>query len=229
MLFLDVFQNFVQPSVEILDLRVDEPVTMLTDLLLAAVCIYALFSIRHFISVKRTASYFRYYFLTLAMAAMSGGILGHALLYRLDPGWRMVSWVFTLLSVALMAHALLEVASPLITRGLKRAAAWMNVIFLIIALCCMFRYMTFEAVKYYTIFGMLLVAGSMSLYIYNLTGQRGLVVLMMGIATGMVASLVYSNQLGLSPWFNHNDISHVVLSFSVLVINRGVVLILQEN
>ena len=108
----------IQPSIEVLNIRIDEPITLITDLLLAVICFYAYFKIRRLDYAGRGKWYFKNYFLLLGLGAMTGGLLGHAFLYRLSDGWQLVSWILTLGSVALIIHALLEVARPYIKREL---------------------------------------------------------------------------------------------------------------
>ena len=64
--------ELIQPSVEVLHIRIDEPVTLLTDLILAATCFYALFRIRQHETTGRVKRYFIYYFLTLGLGALVG-------------------------------------------------------------------------------------------------------------------------------------------------------------
>ena len=40
MLNLNVSAKFEQPSIEILSIRIDEPITLITDLLFAAICLF---------------------------------------------------------------------------------------------------------------------------------------------------------------------------------------------
>ena len=88
--------NYIQPSIEIGKLRIDEPITSATDMLMAFVCFYAYFRIRKQEIHDRIKWYFKYYFLTLGFGAFFGGLLGHAFLYRIAPHWKLVSWIFTL-------------------------------------------------------------------------------------------------------------------------------------
>jgi len=228
MLFLCVFQNYLQPSVEILNIRVDEPITTATDLLLATICFFAYFRIRQQESAGRVKWYFKYYFLTLGLGAMFGGLFGHAFLYRLSPEWKLVSWVFTLFSVAFMAHALLEVAKPLVKPKITRLIFHFNLLILGIAFFYTLWTLAFSPVKYYTIFGMVVVVGSLSYFIYQRTSSRGVYKLMGALAIGFLSVLIFSYELGLSPWFNHNDISHVILSYSAFSMYKGAELILNS-
>ena len=49
------------------------------------------------------------------------------------------------------------------------------------------------------------------------------------VAIGLLSALIFSYELGLSPWFNHKDISHVILSYSAFSMYKGAELILDPN
>ncbi len=222
-----VFLKFIQPSIEVLNLRIDEPVTTVTDLIMAAICFYAYFRIREQESTGKIKCYFKYYFLTLGIATLAGGLLGHAFLYSLSPRWKLVSWVFTLISVAIFSHALIELAKPLLKPGFSRMVSRVNLLILSLALLYTLYTLAFSAVKYYTIFGMFAVVGSLSYFIYQKTESRGVVKLMVGVGVGLLSAFIFSFEWGIGPWFNHNDISHVILSFSAFSLYKGAVLIIE--
>lgn len=222
-----VILKFIQPSIEVLSIRIDEPITSMTDLIMAAICFYAYFRIRQQESKGMIKGYFKYYFLTLGLASAAGGILGHAFLYSLSPVWKLVSWVFTLLSVAILSHTLILLSRPLLKPGFSRLVSRVNFLILSLALLYTLYTLAFSAVKYYAIFGMLLVVGSLSYVIYNKTESRGVVKLMIGVGVGTLSALIFSFGWGLGPWFNHNDISHLILSFSAISLYKGAILIID--
>jgi len=224
-----VFEKFIQPSIEILSIRIDEPITTATDLLLAAICFYAFFQIRKLEYTDRVKGYFKYYFLVLGLGALTGGLFGHAFLYRLSEGWKLVSWILTLGSVALIAHTLVEIAKPLVKPGISRIISRFNVLLFALAVFFTIWSMAFFPVKYYTIFGMVVVVGSLSYFIYRKTGSRGVLVLMGAVGVGFISAIIFSFEWGLSPWFNHNDISHVILSFSAFGLYKGAALIMDGS
>ncbi len=224
-----MFDKYLQPSIEILNIRIDEPITTATDLLLAAVCLYAFFRISKHEYFGKMKGYFKYYFLTLGLGAVFGGICGHAFQYRLAEEWKLVSWVLTLGSVALMAHALTEVAKPLVRPGISRIISRFNLLIFAIALFYTLWTMAFSPVKYFTIYGMLVVVGSLSYFVYHRTGNRGMLILMGAVGVGFLSAIIFSFEWGLSPWFNHNDISHLILTFSAYHIYRGAELIMETN
>ncbi len=229
MLILSVFEKFIQPSIEILNIRIDEPITTATDLLLAAICFYAFLQIRKQDYTGRGKRYFKYYFLILGLGAMTGGLFGHAFQYRLTEGWKLVSWVLTLGSVALIAHALMDVAKPLVKPIISKILYRFNILIFALALFFTLWSMAFSPVKYYTIFGMVIMVGSLCYFIYRKTESRGVLIVMGAVGVGILSAVVFSYEWGLSPWFNHNDISHVILSFSAFSLYKGAALIMESS
>lgn len=220
-------QVFIQPSIEVLNIRIDEPITTATDLLLAAVCFFAFFRIRKLESTQRIKWYFKYYFLTLGFGTLFGGLLGHAFLYKISPYWKLVSWILILISVACIVHALVELSKPLVRPAFTRFASVMNLLVLTLAIIITVWTLAFSAVKVYTIFGMFIVVGTLSYYIFHKTRSRGASRFLIALAVALLTAFIVSFEWGLSPWFNHNDISHVILCFSALIIYKGASLILE--
>lgn len=223
-----MLDKFEQPSIEILNIRIDEPITTLTDLLLAAICFYAYYRINKQDYTCRGKGYFKYYFLVLGLGAITGGLLGHAFLYGLAEQWKLVSWILTLLAVGLISQAMLEVARPYINKAFCRLISWCNVLLFAIVLFFTLWTIDFSLVKYYSIFGMVVIVGSLCFYIYLKTSNRGTLFILGGVGLGCISAVIFSFEWGLSPWFNHNDISHMILSFTVYQIYKGAVLIMAS-
>ena len=229
MVALRVLTNMEQPSIDFLHLRIDEPITTATDLVLAAICFYAFIRIRELEYAGRVKWYFKYYFLTLGLGTLFGGLLGHAFKYRLSDEWKLFSWVLVLSSVALMAHALVEMAKPLVRPRICRVISRFNLIVFAVALFFTIWSLAFSPVTYYSIYGMLVVVGSFSFYIYRKTGRRGMRLLLSAVLVGLVSVLIFRFQWGLSPWFNHRDVSHVILGISIYSFYRAAVLIMDGS
>lgn len=225
---MSVFLKFIQPSIEVLSIRIDEPITTMTDLIMAAICFYAYYRIKQQESSGRIKGYFKYYFLTLGIATMAGGLLGHAFLYSLPPAWKLVSWIFSLISVAILSTGLIELSKPLLKPAYSRMVTRVNFLILSLALLYTLYTLAFSAVTYYSVFGMVMVVGSLSYVIYQKTDNRGVVKVMIGVGVGIISALIFSFEWGLGPWFNHNDISHVFLSFGAISVYKGAVLIIDS-
>jgi hypothetical protein len=222
-----VFLTLIQPSIEIWNVQVDEPITTLTDLVLATVSFYAFIRIGRHGEKGRFRIFFRFYFLSLGLGALTGGLLGHAFLSRIAPGWKLISWVLAIVSVSLMIHAIVEISKPLVRVRMARIILLINWFLMPIALFLTLSRLSFSPVTLYTIYGMLLVVGSLSLYIYMRTGCRGVIRFLLAVGLGCVSALIFSKQWGLSPWFNHNDISHVILATCAILIYKGGIRVME--
>ncbi|MGW8314465.1 MAG: DUF6962 family protein [Bacteroidales bacterium] len=213
--------TFLQPSIQIGNLQVDEPVTTLTDIVLATVSFIAFYRIRQQGEKGRFRGYFGYYFLSLGLGALTGGLLGHAFLYRIAPGWKLISWVLAIISVSLMIHAMVEMTRPLVRKRLARMILLINWFLMPLALYLTMRKISFSPVTLYTIYGMLLVVGSLSLFTYLKTGSWGVSRFLLAVGLGLISALIFSKQWGVSPWFNHNDISHLILAICAILFYKG--------
>ena len=149
---------FEQPSIFIQNIRIDEPVTTLTDLMVSAVCFYAFFKLNKIPLHNKVHLYLRYYFLSMGIATAIGGIVGHGFLYLFDTQWhspeslvnfigkifgkdllkdvanpwKLPGWLTSMFSIALVERAAIEYARPLIKNKVGKFFAWLNVIELII-------------------------------------------------------------------------------------------------
>ncbi len=215
-----------QTTITLWNIRIDEPVTVLTDLILGVVCMYAFLQIGRIESKHRLKWYLKYYFFTLGSGAIFGGLLGHAFLYTIPASWKLISWVLVLISVACMIHGFLELARPLLKPGIFRLFHLASLFLLALAMFFTIWTLAFSPVKFYTITGLFGIVGTLSYYIYVKTGSRGVVRIMSAVGLAMVSAFVFSFEWGIGPWFNHNDISHLILTASTFIVYRGAVMII---
>ena len=68
---------FEHTSILIGNLRIDEPVTVLTDLIVSAVCFFASFKLFKLSLKNKVHVYLKYYFLSMGIATFIGGVVGH--------------------------------------------------------------------------------------------------------------------------------------------------------
>ena len=79
--------ELIQPSIEILGLQIDEPVTTFTDLMVSAVCFYAFIKLSKIPVHNKVHLYLRYYFLSMGIATIIGGLVGHGFFYLFNTQW----------------------------------------------------------------------------------------------------------------------------------------------
>ncbi|RMF20916.1 MAG: hypothetical protein D6765_16230, partial [Bacteroidetes bacterium] len=117
-----------QPPIFLWGLRIDEPVTSLTDVLVGVVCLYAWWQLRKLDRPGLSQQYLRYYFLTMGIATILGGVLGHAFLYALSFAWKLPGWIISMISVSLVERACIAHAAPLLSKGTVRFLKTANIV-----------------------------------------------------------------------------------------------------
>lgn len=214
-------QILPQPSVNIAGLRIDEPVTTLTDLVVSAVCLFAFYRLTKAQLPGRTQLYFRLYFLLMAVATAFGGLIGHGFLYALSFAWKLPGWIVSMLSVALIERSSIEHAKPLINPRVGKFFLVLNVIELLTIMTVTMTTLNFKWVEFHSGYGLLAVVLPFHAFVYYKTKDKGSVIVIVAVAIACLAALVFMNKISLHTWFNYLDISHVLMAIAAYVFYRG--------
>ena len=249
-----MFANYQQPSIEIFNLRIDEPVVMMTDLLVSAVCFYAFFKLNKIPVHNKVQLYLKYYFLSMGFATTVGGLVGHGFLYLFDAQcdspemienivgkifgadmlkdvanpWKLPGWLTSMFSIALVERAAIEYARNIINPKLGTFFAWLNIIELLTFTIITFSTLNFFFVEVHTAYGLLIVVSGFSWYVYIKTKRKGSKLFLYAVGVSAISALFFMNEWGISPWFNHFDISHTFLAISAYIFYRGAREIIQD-
>ena len=115
---------FDQTSVVVSGLRIDEPVTALTDLLIALVCLLAYHKLSRVNLKNRVYRFLRYYFITMSVVTLVSGLLGHAFYYYFSARWRLLGWLISMFSITLLDYASIEYVKPLIGKKVANVLSY---------------------------------------------------------------------------------------------------------
>ena len=210
-----------QPSIHFFGIRVDEPMTTLTDLVVSAVCFYAFYTLTKKKLPGRTQLYFRYYFLLMGIATCLGGLVGHGFLYLLSFGWKLPGWITSMLSVALIERSAIQHAKPLIKPGIGKSFLIINVFELVIIMTITMITLDFAWVEFHSGYGLLGVVAPFHGWVYYKTRDRGSAFILLAVGLASVAALFYMNKVSIHTWFNYLDISHTVMAIAAFVFYLG--------
>lgn len=213
--------EFVKTTIEVAGITIMEPVTVATDLLVSVVCLYAFFQLKNTKSKSLTVKLFTYYFFTMALATLYGGLIGHGFLYLLTFSWKVPGWLISMVSVALIERAAIRHAQPLLKPGIGKFFAIVNIIELLILTAVVFFTLNFFFVEAHAAYGLLVVVFSFELYVYRMTKAEGSRLLLIAVLISSIAALVHLTQLTIHPWFNHLDFSHVLMAIAAYVFYLG--------
>jgi Family of unknown function (DUF6962) len=245
---------FEQPSIFPFGIRIDEPVTTFTDLMVSFVCFYAFCKLNKINVKNRVHLYLRYYFLSMGIATVVGGIVGHGFLYLFEAQWespegfvnliakifgedllkdvanpwKLPGWLTSMFSIALVERASIEYARPLISKKVGSFFAWLNIIELLTFVTITFVTLNFFFVEVHSAYGLLIVVLGFNLIVYLKTKKRGSKLFLIAVGFSAIGALFFMNKLGFSPWFNHFDISHVFMTCSAYYFYLGAKEILND-
>ena len=213
--------EFVKTTVDLFGFQIMEPVTAATDLLVSGVCLYAFLKIRKGKNNLSSVNLLKYYFLTLALATAYGGIIGHALQHVLSFGWKVPGWLISMLSIALIERAAILHAKPILRPGIGKFFAILNIIELSVLVSVVLLTLNFFFVEAHAFYGLLIVVSSFELFIYIKTKDEGSKLLLVAVFISALAATVHLTQFSIHIWFNHLDLSHVLMAMAAYVFYLG--------
>lgn len=210
-----------QPSVYWLGLRIDEPITTLTDLLVSVVCFYAYYRLSKHPVSNNSLTYFRYYFLLMGLATLLGGLIGHAFLYAFSFSWKLPGWIVSMFSVALIERSAIDYAKPYVTPKIGSFFLRLNIIELITIMSITLYTLNFKWVEFHSGYGLLAIVFPFHAYVYFKTKNIGSKTMMIAVGIASIAALVFMNKISAHVWFNHLDISHTLMAVAAYVFYKG--------
>ena len=210
-----------QPDVNILGIRLQEPITTITDLLVTVVCFYAYWKIKKNGVSSKAIQYIKYYFVLMGIAIALGGLIGHGFQYIFSHEWKCLGWVIGMFAVLFFEFSALEYTSNLIPKKLNKMLFVFCIIELILALIFTISYVDFKYVQYHMSYGFIMVIFSMHLLIYYKTSDSGSRWMLAGVAMLVIAISAFNYRVTPHIWFNHNDLSHVFIALATYLFLKG--------
>ncbi len=223
-----VFNPLQNPSIELFGLRIDEPVTAGTDVIVALIGIWGYFKIKRANNLKHVSVY-ALFFLGTGVSTLVAGILGHAFLYRFGYEAKMVGWVMGILGICFAQFAAVYHAKEIISE--KAFKLLLNICYLevIISMAVLIWRPSFVVVICHTAFGLLLMVTVLESIHYSKTRSKLSLMMIYGVGLAIAAIIVHAGKIAISKWFNHLDVSHVFLGLSLYVMIKGVLYEQKNN
>ena len=218
---MGVPEELKNPSIYLGELRIDEPITMLTDILVAIVCAYAFFQLRKRKTEGKVYNYLKYFFLLMSISTLAGGLMGHGFNYALNIYWKLPYWVVSMFAVMLAERAAILFASEQIGTGYAKFFRILNIVELIAFMIISFYTLDFIFVVAHSAYGLLLVVGAFMGYLYYKTNNRGALYFLYGVGVSTIGAVVFLTQFNFGHWCNHMDISHILMAMSGWLFYKG--------
>mgnify|MGYP000653791259 CR=1 FL=1 len=209
----DLIDTYDQPSISPLGIRIDEPITTLTDLMVSGICFYAFIQISKR-EKNKALVYFQWYFLTMGVATAFGGIIGHAFLYALGFAWKLPGWLISMISITVLERAMIEYSKPLLKGRWHQFFGYFNLIELATFAFLSYYYLNFQFVEIHSGYGLIVFVLAFSIFNFIKREKHDRQVaknFIVAVGFAALGGLVFMTKSGISPWLNHNDISHLFL------------------
>ena len=232
--FFSVFFNeFVsiqpQPSIYAWGIRVDEPMTMLTDLFVTSICLMAFLRIRTLYQSSPTNKYMALYFFGMAISTGISGIIGHGFLYAFGTSWKLLGWISSIISVLFIQAAVLELVRSSLNPNLRKLIIGVSVVECIVATTLTIWTLNFAFVVVHIAYGLIGIVFTLSWYANKQHPKVGYSLFQKAVGWAGVAALVHLNEIGAHTWFNHLDVSHVFVGLSMYTFFRATLAVEDEK
>jgi hypothetical protein len=200
-----------------------EPMTVLTDVLLAAAAIFGGVNIYR-VSATPVHLYFSLSFFLIAMGTLAGATI-HAIRHTSLVRWVPLLWRITGIAVGTSVMAMLAATFYLILPAdYADTLRWTVLGLSMIYAGYIWRDYRFRNVMiFYSIF-MAFILGAMALN-YVSTGSPGAKLIVVGILISFGAAAVQRSGFKLARHFNHNDIYHVIQLVGLYFFYKGALLL----
>lgn len=202
------------PTIYLWDLRIDEPITTFTDLILAAVLFYAFWRIHKMENKSQVQTFLKYFFLTMGVATLSVGLMGHGFKYMFNAWWKLPGWWISMISTALIERASIFYSKNLLKPRLGKVFGVVNLIELSTFMILLLFALDFYWVVVHTAYGFLIVVGGFNAYVFARTRSKAAFWMLMGVAATACCAIVYIFEIVIDDWFNHLDLAHIFMTIA---------------
>ena len=211
------FQN---PTIYIGDLRIDEPITTLTDMLFIGLCFFAFFKTKDVTSDKALNLY-RWFFLLTGVSTIVAAFVGHTFLYYFGQEAKIYGWFTGLFGTSFAQFAALYHTRNSISKSLFKTLIVICSIEVVAAFVSVFAFWSFVVVEVHSAFGLVLIVTILENIHYKKTKSQLSLFMIYGVGVAVLAVLCHVFKLAFSVWFNHMDLSHIFMAISMYLMYKG--------
>lgn len=211
----------IQPDVFILGLRIQEPVTTLTDLFITVACYYGYYRIKKAGFNDNSRRYLKLYFLLMGTATALGGLLGHGFLYFFGMPWKIPGWFVSMIGIMFIERSAIEHSSKFISKKMRRFFLRANLWELAIMMSLAAYTLNFLFVEIHSAYGVLGTVFAFHVYVYRKTKDIGSGYMIWGIGLLIMATFIYNYPIVLHKWFTHDDFAHILMTIATVLFMYG--------
>ena len=204
-------------SIELIGLTIQEPIVSFTDMIVAGVCFYAFIKIKR-VSNNKVSFYFKWFFFLMGIAAILGGILGHAFIYAIDDRWKLTAWFASMISISFLEKVSIEHAKSRLNAKIVSFLEIINILKLIVFIIIVSIKVNFGLSSIHMAIGVLGIITPLEILMYNKTKNKGSLLFLLSVVISVISIMIFILKIGIHKWFNHIALSHIVLSIGMYIL-----------
>lgn len=220
--------SILNPTVFIGNFEWREPVTTLTDFLVAVVCWTAFYffkRLKH--NTSPSYEWFQKYFFIFAIGMTSAAWLGHGLQAYVPETFKVIGWACGatgLMFLQVGSLKLIEEKVP--AKRAKLLCRWFNLQW-ILAIACMFYFLTrgpetaFKVTQINSVVALWGFVLPIHVFAFRNMKLKASKIVIGALLYSAIPGVIYSRQISLSNWFNYHDISHVLMAIFMTIMFLG--------
>lgn len=211
----------LEAIIQIGNLQISEPVTVLTDSAVAIACFIFARMLKTQSQNSKKHRFIRYYFIALGIGTGISGFLGHGLGVYLDTAWKIPGWMLCSLAVAWINQATLYHNQHLLSKRAFSLASWSNVAIMVICSFLSVYYLKFLFVLIYLgitmVFALLLLNGIQ----YRQNKNKASLSFIYSVLVIFVMIPPYLSKWSPSIWFTYHDVGHIFMIINAYFIYQA--------
>lgn len=207
-----IYTTSYQPDIMLFGLRIGQPMMVMTDLLVAAVCLYGW---RVTPARPAGASLCRFFFLFTGLSMVVSALFGHAFTYAMPKAGVLPGWLLGVVGVSAMEQSAIERTRHLYSTAIGKSLSWLNAAKAGAAFWFVSSTLWFPAVEIHAAAGMLLMIAPLEAYRRIKTGDISSKHILYGIGLLLTAVSVFIFRWIIGPWMGYADIAHIIMGFAI--------------
>lgn len=200
-----------------------EPIVSLTDIMVSVACFVALYNLKRLKVDGKMYFHFKWHFLTMGLATLFGGTIGHAFLYAFSDAWKLAGWLISMISINFLERAFIAHTMQYVSEKTRFFIKTANNLELVVFMVITIYSLNFNFVEIHTGFGLLIVVFPLQLFMYLKTKDKGAIYVFFIVGLAIVSGIIFIKQITIHQWFNHISFSHVMMFVMVILLYKSAI------
>ncbi|MEP2024177.1 MAG: hypothetical protein ABJH98_00455 [Reichenbachiella sp.] len=195
------------PSIELLGLQVTEPMTWITNWMVATACLVFGHKLFYDEQADISQKFWALFFLFMGLASFTGGI-AHGFIQYVGHKFHHVAWLLSGIGIFCAQLAVLPFIEHAKVRSFVRIFCYAQ---LMIMSASVLIFQHFSSVLIDSIVGLIGIVIPVSIAHFARYKDKRSILVIVGILTNLIPAFIHLLKFSINEWFNFNDISHVVM------------------